>query len=32
MNIWHDLSPKRVRPEDFVALISKIKLLYKTLI
>ena len=22
MNIWHDLSPKRVRPEDFVALIE----------
>ena len=22
MNIWHDLSPKRVKPEDFVALIE----------
>ncbi|MBQ6802421.1 MAG: inorganic diphosphatase, partial [Oscillospiraceae bacterium] len=22
MNIWHDLSPKRVRPDDFVALIE----------
>ena len=22
MNIWHDLSPKRVRPDDFVGLIE----------